>query len=192
MIIIIDGYNLLQFIAKGEAGPAEKKSFLNKLQTYAQRSHHQIHVIFDGGATPSPVRDRLGDLVIVHVGYQETADDYIKRMLEREQSKKPLLISSDRELKSVARKLRLEYLEVSAFSKILKDPEPRQITTSVKGEKLIQREDASENQELAAIMEQESRTLPVKSEEEGKPWTKSKDERASSKDKRQRTVLKKL
>jgi predicted RNA-binding protein with PIN domain len=190
MMIIIDAYNVLQHIAKGRAGQSEKDAFTAQIQDYADRTGHQISLIFDGGSVLVPARQKQGKLVIIHTGHRETADDYIIRLLEYESGGKVLLVSSDRQLQSAARRWGAEYMETSVFVGLFQEPEVAVKPGNVKGKQLIKRAGTTVNEELAQLMEQESRSLPVKQEEPERPWKEDKME--SKKDKRLRRTIKKL
>jgi predicted RNA-binding protein with PIN domain len=187
MIIIIDGYNVLQYIAKGSAGPAEKEVFIRKLQEHAQASPHQMIVVFDGGSMLVPARERLGKLTIIHTGHHETADDYIMRLMQKESETKNLMVSSDHQLQSAARRWGAQSMEARTFAELIADPEPQSQRPVTKSGKLITRA-GSANDELAAIMEQESRVLPIKEEDRQIELAREKAKQS----KRIRKVLKKL
>src|SRR5579872_4868603 len=122
MQIIVDGYNVLQHIAKGQGGPKEKERFIAQMVAHAQTSAHQITLVFDGGSTLVPAREKIGKLTIIHTGHHETADDYIARMVQKESGNPVVMVSSDHQLQSAARRWGAKSMEARTFADLIAEP----------------------------------------------------------------------
>ena len=110
-----------------------------------------------------PMNARDG-LTLVHVGYKETADDYIKRVLD-DAHKDLVLVSSDNALVKHAKKLGIETVDSQTFAQVLAEKKVETKRGIVKGDHLIRSQENETDHELAMLMEQESRTLPIKEED---------------------------
>lgn len=195
MYLIIDAYNVLHKLIKtkstpGEPGERDKQLFITQLKKYAARKGHRLLVVFDGGPLPVATHEKRDGVTIVHVGYKETADDYIKRVLDDAQ-KELVLVSSDNALIKHAKMLGIESVDAQTFAKILAEKKVETKGGLVAGAELQRlHAEEQEDQTLAMLMEEESRRLPVKEEDLNIDLkikhTPSKKERQQSK------VLKKL
>lgn len=114
MLIVIDGYNLLR---QYESSPdeAKRKAFIKNCIKYAKAKRHALLIVFDAGPFIWPYKEKASKLVtVVWVGMKESADDYIKQLLQ-EGKKINLLVSSDNELKRSARQAQVETMNSQEF-----------------------------------------------------------------------------
>ena len=116
MIIVIDGYNVLKHLSKGDrVGPSERAQFVAQLGRYAKKRKHDIQLVFDGGAYGLSSAETDHAIRVIYVGSGETADDYIARLLATYRGKDALLISTDRGLGDRAKRLQIPTLDASLF-----------------------------------------------------------------------------
>jgi endo-1,4-beta-D-glucanase Y len=103
---------------------------------------------------------------VTHSGYKQTADDVIKKLLAQTQGVEALLVSSDRELVDAARSHNIDSCDARAFYQLLqeKDGQPIWSEPSKKTNDIV-RLSSDENDELARLMEEASRTVPNKSDD---------------------------
>lgn len=177
MIVIIDGYNVLRSTVKGEATVQEKKAFVVALKRYAHATKHHLIVVFDGGSTAYPDKETVQGVEIVHVGYKQSADEYITALFDHERGRDVVVASSDRALCRNAHQKSIETIDADAFySLVMQKPERRVLQK--RGMQMIS--SGTDNQDLAAVLEQESRKIPVKHDEQSRQRTSaplSKEER---------------
>lgn len=103
MIIVVDGYNVLKgAIHAGNVSQKERNHFVAQLGKYADAKDHKVITVFDGGASTWPEKQRMNGVTVIYSGYNQTADDYIKKYLEENKLRDILLVSTDRELCSFA------------------------------------------------------------------------------------------
>jgi len=121
MIIIIDGYNLLRAIPpyKKTITDKERAYFIAQLNTYARAKGHKIMLVFDGDSYDRPMKDKVGAVWIVYSGYDESADEYIKRYVQKHYAKDVLLVSSDGELNAYAASYKIPSIDSTVFYDLL-------------------------------------------------------------------------
>src|SRR4030042_4468565 len=91
--LIIDGYNLIRqsdTFRRLDARSLEqgRDALLARLAAYQKVRNHPITVVFDGwgGFNVESTIQRQQGIVVIYTGTGETADDWIKRRLEKRQS----------------------------------------------------------------------------------------------------------
>lgn len=161
MILLIDGYNLIKHALNIQYVPPDDKfKFLQRLNSYAKKRGHQIHIVFDG--YNDEVNFSSSRVRVIFSGHQQSADDYIKSVATGFNSE-VLLISSDRELCNfVEEDSNLEYMDSLEFYSFLLISEGGGNTT-VKNTGTI-KTSLEENLELDSLME-ESLGLEIKAED---------------------------
>ena len=122
MHLIVDGYNLIRQWPQLERLDAQeleagRQALLALLGAYRRRSAHKVTVVFDGwqGGQPQESRDRSQGVMIIYSRLGERADEVIKRLLAREQSR-AVVVSSDRELQDAARQAGAAWMDASQFA----------------------------------------------------------------------------
>jgi predicted RNA-binding protein with PIN domain len=107
--LIIDGYNLIRkFPPLSRAEEADfssgREKLLEWLSLYRQKVSNPVTVVFDGGKGGDLIegRDIYKGIKILYSPLGKTADDLIKRLIDKE-GEKSLVITSDRELGSYCR-----------------------------------------------------------------------------------------
>ena len=188
MIIIIDGYNLLKQV-EPTSSPGTKQKFIRELEAYANHKRHNLIIVFDGGDQPYEYHESQSKVRITQSGYKQTADDYIKRLLEQEKGKDLLLVSSDRELIKFAQQLNIESTQSRLFWTLIHsqktDVSPTHTTA------LIRKSNPTPNQELEKIMEETTRKIPQKFEDQA-PSRKRSGQSFSKQEKKLLKKVKKL
>ncbi len=183
MIILIDGYNVLRAVLRGRKGSdRERDQFLALLGRYAKQKKHKLVVVFDGGSYEWPHKERQHGVHVVFVGFNETADDYIKRYIKDHSAKDIVLASSDRELQSAAAHEQLPVIGGYTFYTFVQEAIAGNASDDPTATALVKTA-LHEDQELDTLMQEASKQVPVKSEDviEKQPaqaQKKSKKERA--------------
>ena len=191
MIILIDAYNVLKNVEKGDfISDAQRRSFIKKCAVYQKiRSHKKIMVVFDGGPCSWPSQEKIRGISVVYSGTERTADEYIQSFLKEHKSKAQniILVSSDRELARSASDYNITSIDAHEFYKLMQEAieSPKVIKESSK--KAVKTAQDS-TPELDALMEQASSTVQVKKEDTIEPHENG-SEKLSKKD---RALLKKL
>ena len=116
MIIIVDGYNVIkQALEKIKITPQERKRFIHLLSRYVRRKGHEIILVFDGGDSLYPYEEEEHGIKIVYSGYRLCADKVICEFLNKYKGYETVLVSSDRELKSFAKRKEIEAVTALFF-----------------------------------------------------------------------------
>lgn len=196
MIILIDGYNVLKMvIAAAQVNDRARDAFIALLGRYARAAHHRITVVFDGGSDPRSITYHQQGVSIIYSGYRESADVVIKDLLEQQQKKEVLLVSTDRELNRYAEQFSIPSMDSIDFYRLVEDrlkhvkrDEGRR-AAPVLAQK---REGHVSSAELDALMTEGARTVLRKHADEI-AGDEEQHKKASSKiDKRLERVVKKL
>jgi hypothetical protein len=185
MIIIIDGYNVLKQL-NPNSSEKTKQHFISQLSSYAERKHHTLIIVFDGGDQPYDYSEHYNKVKVIYSGYKQTADDVIKALLEKMKNEDALLVSSDRELVRYAHRNTIESSDALAFYHLIKPEMP-----AGKKSVIIKNGKKEYDDELSRLMEEESRTVPTKHEHEIK-GRKSTGHQPSKQEKRLLRKIKKL
>jgi len=120
--LIIDGYNLIRqsdTFRRLDARKLEqgREALLTRLAAYKKTRNHPITVVFDGwgGFSPvSTVQSQQG-IMVVYTGKGETADDWIKRKIEKMQY--GAVVTSDRDIGRSAERAGLVVIPSRAFER---------------------------------------------------------------------------
>jgi hypothetical protein len=197
MIILIDGYNVLKMVfPKALVDENQREKFIGQLARYAHMTHNKLYVVFDGGDESRPLFLQRRDITIVYSGYRDSADTVIKGLLEEEQQKEVLLVSTDRELNRYAAAYDIPSMESLVFYGYVRD-------RLHAGEQAAQRPaqpqvhkfaEVSTSYDLDALMEEGSQKVFYKHDDEGDGLqAQHKPKRMTSKlDKRLEKMVKKL
>jgi predicted RNA-binding protein with PIN domain len=165
MILIVDGYNVLKQAKGARATEAEKQDFIKNLVRYAHEKNHEVVLVFDGGHSMYPSKEREGSIIIVHAGIHQSADDYIKKIVEKEEGKECLLVSSDNELCFFAHRREIPSIDALAFFRLMHEKKG-EIVTGGPGGKLQKLSTTPADKELDELMEEESKRVQFKKEDE--------------------------
>ncbi len=162
MIIIIDGYNVIRQIHHGQSAHA-KQGFVKRLVEYSRVKKHQIYLVFDGGDHPYEYHERYNNVQVTHSGYKQTADDVIKKLLAQINGQEALLVSSDRELVDAARRYSIDSCDARTFYQLLQEKGDK-VAQSIPSHKAkdIVKLSTDQNDELAQLMEESTRSVPQK------------------------------
>lgn len=162
MLIIVDGYNVLKQAKGPQATEKEKEFLIRKISQYAQTKKHEVIIVFDGGYLLYPTRESNGIVTIAYAGAHQSADDYIKRLLEKEKGKDVLLATSDNELCSFADQRKLPSIDALAFFGLIQSKKEEKVVSS--STELKKFDSSPKNEELDKLMLEETRTIPLKAE----------------------------
>ncbi|MCE5312925.1 MAG: NYN domain-containing protein [Nitrospiraceae bacterium] len=93
--IIIDGYNVIGVMHRDIE--ASRKSFIEFLIAYSQKSGNEVTVVFDGYKSGSQFEETMvtGGVRVIYSRLNEKADDVIKRIIS-EDRREWIVVSSDR------------------------------------------------------------------------------------------------
>lgn len=193
MIIIVDGYNLLRTIPpyKKTITDQERTNFIVQLNAYARAKGHKIILVFDGDSYDRPMKDKVGAVWVVYSGYDESADEYIKRYVQKHYAKDVLLVSSDGELNTYAASYKVPSIDSTVFYDLLLEMR-RQKSSAQLLPRAYQavKTTPDATYDIDDIMIYASKTVPEKVEDQV-----CKEKKHSSKkqlNKKERTLLKKL
>lgn len=153
-MIIIDAYNLLKQIIKSSvASERERTAFIEDIVLYAKKKNSEILLVFDGGSSPKPEGFNKNGIRIVYSGYHQSADDYIKEYIIKNNRKHLILVSSDRALYTTASRYRVTTIDSLAFYDLMQEEFAKKPKLAVKktNEKAIKLHD-DDNAELDALM----------------------------------------
>lgn len=162
MIILVDGYNLLKGASGGrEVNEAERRSFIQKLGIYGKRKKHKMVVVFDGGDSTWPFKEKIAEVVVIYSGAKQTADKVIKHYIADHPSKEILLVTTDRDLNHYAAKNNKVSIDSGDFLVLLTDllasPMEQELEVSIV---------IDENEtDLEIIMEQATAIVPQKADD---------------------------
>ena len=186
MVIIVDGYNVLKQAKGIRASEAEKQTFIKMLARYAAQKQHDIILVFDGGYSLYPSKERHEGIIVIYAGIHQSADDYIKKLLDQGKNKEALLVSSDNELGLFAHHRNIPSIGALDFFKLVHEKKDK-TGSLVAGNQLQKFSTASANRELEQLMEEETKNVPFKKEDEVQ-----KRKREQQKSKHEKKLLKKV
>jgi predicted RNA-binding protein with PIN domain len=189
MILLIDGYNIL----KRQYGvrmisELMRARFIKGVAAYTRQSGNKVVIVFDGQAQDDAYEEYGRGVQVVYSGTRETADDYIKRYVEKHHTKDLMLVTSDRELNSVADRYNIPSLDSYEFVEVL---QARAEESGQPGSRRTPIVKTSEDAppELDEIMEAASKSVPQKSDDVARVKRKSVAQKMS---KKERELLKKV
>lgn len=120
MPIVVDGNNLLHAAQSiGEPDLLVGRSMLcDTLGAWARRRRERVHVVFDGPAPPPPLARQIAhpDIQVSYSGAGVSADAVLNKIVESDSAPRRLVVvSSDREVASAARRRRARDVRSDAF-----------------------------------------------------------------------------
>jgi predicted RNA-binding protein with PIN domain len=165
VIIIVDAYNVLKQVAHDLwISDRERDLFIKMLGSYAKKRGHQILAVFDGGDSERATLERLYGVQVVYSGFHESADQYIKRSIEKYRQYEVLLISSDREIAEWADRHQIESIDSLEFYKIVRQTvQKNKSGDRTSGPGAIKTTEST-NEELDQLMSQQSSRAIEKNE----------------------------
>ena len=194
MLLIVDAYNLLKFIAKSpHISKAQHTKFINNLAAYALLKKLDMLIVFDGGDTYKSEKFSYKGLFIVYAGQKTSADDYIKTYVEDKKIKTDILVvSSDRNLCDTIILLGASTIEVAFFAQLLEGVltpiSLKQKTVST----IIKTKDYESSVELDALMAASSLNPQKTDEQEVQVLRRGKKKTVSKSEKNMYKILEKL
>ena len=121
MPLIIDGYNLLRTVEKIEAGPESISDvgLCKIISAYLQRIDDSGQIVFDGIGPPEKSGfENLRNLEVIFSGRVKDADSVIEDKITASTAPRRLIVvSSDRRLRTAAKKRKAMSLKVEQFWK---------------------------------------------------------------------------
>lgn len=129
MLYLIDGHNLIPFVRGLSLKQMDDEMrLLDLLQGFARDKRAQVEVFFDGAAPGWAGTRKFGSIIAHFVVRGRTADDAIRRRLERlPQGSGVAVVSADRQVQAEARSHRAEVIPSGVFAQNLtvQKPEPQ-------------------------------------------------------------------
>jgi len=122
MAYLIDGNNLLGHLYAGfHRDPAHRSALVGKLRAFQRHSRTRVILVFDGVAPsdfPDPGKDKFA---ILFPPPGESADSVIVDYIEKHHDRRNLfVVSSDREIRAIAREAGATSLRCDEFHRDLK------------------------------------------------------------------------
>lgn len=189
MHIIIDGYNVLkQVIHQTTISETQRRGFINTLGKYAKKKNHTITVVFDGGPTMWPSHEKDHGVTVTYVGVKQSADDYMKGMIENKRHGL-LVVSSDNEIKRAAAHQDLVSIDGIEFYRMV--IAALQTTGSKVSSKNMIKTSSEVNELVDQLMRQESGYV-FKKDDDQMDERRSKGDKLSKKEREYLQKLKKL
>ena len=187
MIIIIDAYNILKQIRPAkEIGEREREAFINRIGNYCRAKGHHAIIVFDGGFSERPVKERHTQSTVIYAGMGSNADTYIMQYLDDHKALDLLLVSSDRELMAYAQRLRITSMDSWTFYTLLNQTDEVDASMLQKQEALVKT--MTETTDEVDQLLQLDRQMHTKSEDMPKLRTSS----GKKKSKLERSLHKKI
>ncbi|MBA3751567.1 NYN domain-containing protein [Candidatus Dependentiae bacterium] len=191
MNIVIDGYNMIkQVLKKVMISEKEREQFLTRLDSYARRKNHTLHVIFDGGPYDRPTREKRKGLTVVYSGRKSSADDVIKSYIEEKLLSVMLIVTTDRHLNAFARNHGLDSIDSIDFYAFMNDVSMPVLGFKKAPGKAHKLNELEESTELDTLMQEGSSVLFYKDEENEEAYDASK--KKSRHEKKIQKIVKKL
>ncbi len=123
-MFLIDGYNLLHAMGKGNAGPEGREEMVRRIAEFCRRGRYRARVVFDATAG-APSRRRAGPVEVRCVPPGRTADEEILEALASTSDRTAFaLVSNDRELVREARKRGARAMACKEFAAAMEAPGP--------------------------------------------------------------------
>lgn len=196
MLLLIDGYNVLYAVGKGQ-GDSErnKRQFIQLVSSYARLKHHDALIVFDGGNSPFAHETKILGVRVVESGYQSDADTYIRGLFGEVRPEMVLVVSSDRAVTDDAEEHDIVSIDAQAFyyralEVVCQKPQQSSFTSTKNGHKTC----SSCSSDIDALMEQACSCVQPKKadlEDEDEDFS-SKGHKKSRVEKRLERVIKKL
>ena len=191
MIILVDAYNLLKQLFGPIISEQQRAQYVTMLNGYATMKHHTIILVFDGGFFEYSVREKQGNVVSMDVGKHQTADQVILEYIAQHAKKEVLVVSSDRALTDCASKHGLVSLDSMLFNTYVKQAFEKQ-KTLLQSEKITKLHPEDKHEEVDALMEQSTLSMPQKSDDQIIPYRTMPSSQLSKRERKIMAILKKL
>jgi len=119
MLIIIDAYNYMK-VTSGDKHISERaeREFMRLFKKYLRFRGNQLMVVFDAGPTLFESDTTDGAVHVVYSGQMQTADDSIIKYIRSHMGQDILLVTSDRELRDIAKRCNVVSISSPDFHKI--------------------------------------------------------------------------
>lgn len=196
MLIIIDAYNVLKQISSAQfIEEGQRNAFIKKLEKYAYAKDNRVVLVFDGGDYYRPTTYKYGQLSVIYAGQQDSADDVIKQFFMRGDinPSQTILVSSDRDLCLFVGNFRVHSIDSYEFYKMLDyEPEQKVLVMQKASGKIKKLEGIQTSAELDQLMEEASRSLMYKTEDDYAQDRKSSAQQATKQEKKIKRLVKKL
>ncbi len=164
MIVIVDGYNLIKQIYEAKRISHEQRSkFIKKLADYFQKRHLKGVIVFDGGESNYPYREKHGVMTVIFSGYKESADEVIATYIQEHREYELLIVSSDRAVRQYAETLGKKTMKATDFyyHYLMDEKQQKEIS---KDSQLFKTTEASVP-ELDELMMESTEKIKIKSED---------------------------
>lgn len=194
MVLLIDAYNVLKQVMPSEKiGDRERARFIEELGRYARLRGHKVVLVFDGGPYDRAFQERVAGVYVVYAGWQESADDYMKRYLDEHRELDMVLVSSDREVRAAAHRFHIESIPAPDFYSVMRLALQEELSFKGKETEVVKISE-SDNEELDALMRAGSFAVQTKAEDalERIGSRESKAHRASKRDRKTIKKIRKL
>lgn len=201
MILVIDGYNLLNEMYRHKlVSEKQLRFFLKKISDYSLIKDHQVTLVFDG-YNNFDIYSQEYKNVSLYFSKNISADDYIKDYIHINRFKDLAVVSSDLEIYRNAVSLGIVTIKSSAFLYLMNKAEAplesqeqkssKTIAIKLKGQ--IHKISEDENPELDKLMSELSDVAYYKVEEKAQERNEQESKKKLSKsEKKILTVRKKL
>lgn len=122
MLIIVDAYNYMKGIS-GDTHISEhaEQQFMKLFKKYLKIRGNHLMIVFDAGPTlyESDIMD--GAIHVVYSGQMQTADDFIISYVRKHVGQDILLVTSDREIRNIAKQCNIVSISSPDFHTIFMD-----------------------------------------------------------------------
>lgn len=159
MIIIIDGYNVIRhfFFVKMPISERDRRRFIEYLTRYQEVKKYPIDIIlvFDGGESTHPFKERCQQVLVVFSGHHMTADEWIIDYTKKESIYNAclVLVSQDHELIHKCEDYSVYSLDSALFVAIVKDVLEGRLL-AIKGKKNVNKKTIHKIEQNASLDEE--------------------------------------
>lgn len=166
MLIIIDGYNLLKNVLKCDfISDTQRLEALSMLAKYARGKRHELVIVFDAGPVQYPSRESYQGIQVIFSGQHMNADDFIISYLAENKQRDPLLVSTDKQIRSAAARLQLDSINSWDFYQYVRNSSIPEQNHKIHRENNIQVYTAYDD-DLDAIMLDAAAKMQVKQDDQ--------------------------
>lgn len=190
MILIIDGYNFLKTVQPRTITERERNNCIQQMQKYAQRKDHIIWLIFDGGPYDAPVKDIFESVTVIYTGRKKSADDYMIDLVSKNQGAF-VAVTSDKKLTSALQHY-IPVVRVEVFNRYFCAALDAQENKPEIDTPLQKLSSDKKNSWLDALMQQASRMIYHKKEDQDYNEREQSEQKRSKTERKLDTILKKL
>lgn len=160
MIIIIDAYNFIKQIS-GTTYVSESAlgQWLDIFKRYVMLRKNRVILVFDAGPYVQETQQFFGEIEIFYSGHNKTADDVIKKWIQKHKNQDVLLVTSDREIRDFAEKYAIISVSSHDFYKVFSRVIHQEKVYERKVAQTLYKMTDFESRELDSLMETSSRYL---------------------------------